>query len=85
MRFYSDITQAISHVLKMRLETGRWVEPVSTSVAGGTARLMPRSGDSPLLLWGQDPRPGLTRNTLCKTASPAFAQQGFPGALLHKT
>lgn len=35
MRFYSDSTQAISHVLKMWLETGRWVEPVSSNVAGG--------------------------------------------------
>ena len=32
--FYSDITQAVSHDLKMGLETGRWAEPVSSSAAG---------------------------------------------------
>lgn len=35
MRLYSDITQAISCVLKMQLEAGHWVEFVSSSAAGG--------------------------------------------------
>lgn len=36
MRFYSDITQAISCVLKMQLEAEHRAEPVSSSTAGGT-------------------------------------------------
>lgn len=81
--FYSDITQAISHVIKTHLETGHWVEPISSSAAGSTAHPMPQSCDSSAPE-GQDPQPGFTRITLSRTALLAFPQQGFPGTLLWK-